>query len=473
MSEISRYWFELCGIDDNPVLAVEAELAKEREKNIEDALELQRKQEGVTKEVLEKGVTEFTESDEQKPVEPIKEELDERLFANFEESCDEELDEDLFGDPNKEENPVERINPSRPFNVDDYKTEDEARLAFEIYMTKKYGKSMNEDFEDSEAFCPMSDEKCKPVEQGAGMDPVEKFYVEEGEREAEETLTEDVDEEEEYDSLKPPAQMWKYQGGEGLSEDYLAFSDEFDDQGNLIIDPIVPTTTPQCDLSCIADTLNQAQTVAEIVELVTNAIPEEQRGQKSITRFLGSLPNDKSVEKAQQHVNNFILADKDGTVKEPIVDDLQEDFLDNIINQWSKTPKQKRVTESLKLLEGRGERNIEFLYTWFDGNDSGDWGKAYEQLLELNSPNALAEYKKLSDSAKAYLAQVEFNRLPNDVIALVDRNANQIWLARRAQPKGVEQLQSDFTQEDRQILPHVQNVTTVWAGRAKQLAGMG
>ena len=141
---LTEAWFELEGIDDNPVLAVEAEIAKEREERIEDSIELQHKQEGVTKAVLEKGVTEFTESDEQKPVEPIKEELDERLFANFEESCDDELDEGLFGDIGDEENPVEEIDPKKPFNADDYQTEKEARMAFEIYMNKKFGNKMTE-----------------------------------------------------------------------------------------------------------------------------------------------------------------------------------------------------------------------------------------------------------------------------------------------------------------------------------------
>ena len=493
MKLMEELWFELNGIDeDNPVLAVEADLAKEREEKIEDAIELADKEKGITPEVIENGVTEMTVSDEQKPVdaEPLTEQLDERLFADFEEGCsceeecdcgkkkDAELDEDIFGDI--PQNPIDSIDPKKPFNADEYETEDEARMAFELYMAKKYHNNrISESLEDNEAICPISHEDCPAVEDDET--PYERWWNDVHQEVNDEIIDDIVPEEStpmteaaepaEDDPTQPPELMWKYQGGEGLAEEFGG--DSFQDIELKEGDWTDSKYTASNSLSKpeVLDAINRASTVDEIVKLSTNAIPENRRGQKSVARFLQSLPKDKTVDRARAHVYNFILADKDAVVEGLDEPTIEEDFIDNLISSWTTNRKDVKVTEGL-LFENRGDRNIDFLYTLFQYDDNLNWSKAYEQLLELNSPNALTDYKKLSDSAKAYIAQLEFNRLPADVIALVDRTVNMVWLTRRSEPKTLEQLQSDFTAEDKELLPQVEDVTKTWAGRARELAGM-
>ena len=538
---MEELWFELNGIDeDNPVLAVEADLAKEREEKIEDAIELADKEKGITPEVIENGVTEMTVSDEQKPVdaEPLTEQLDERLFADFEESvtpdelsstiknfanlgarlsniktkdaykvfdivnaiyfdlglevkrlrknllesvqCNDgktSLNEEMFNDT---VNPLDAIDPSKPFNADEYETEDEARMAFELYIAKKYHNNrISESLEDNEAICPISHEDCPAVEDDET--PYERWWNDVHQEVNDEIIDDIVPKEStpmteaaepaEDDPTQPPELMWKYQGGEGLAEEFGG--DSFQDIELKEGDWTDSKYTASNSLSKpeVLDAINRASTVDEIVKLSTNAIPENRRGQKSVARFLQSLPKDKTVDRARAHVYNFILADKDAVVEGLDEPTIEEDFIDNLISSWTTNRKDVKVTEGL-LFENRGDRNIDFLYTLFQYDDNLNWSKAYEQLLELNSPNALTDYKKLSDSAKAYIAQLEFNRLPADVIALVDRTVNMVWLTRRSEPKTLEQLQSDFTAEDKELLPQVEDVTKTWAGRARELAGM-
>ena len=446
----SSIWAELNEIDNlDPVLEAEVKFGLGREEHIKDAIELAHKQQGLTKDMLTKGATAITHT--------VKEDLDEKLFADIAEDCEEcegdcELDEELF----TEDETLDKVDGKKPFNAADYKTEEETRLAFELYMKNKYGKGMNETIEDDKAFCPVGREECKVFNE-TDVTPTEKEFSEIG-KERNEEIVRKATLGESSDPFAPPEKMWVSQGEKGLDFDE-ELEEDWTDQ---------PDTASNA-LGKVTDKINEAQSLSELIQIVNDAIPESRKEEKAVKRFLDSLSKDKTVDKGRQHVYNFILADKDAVIKEDIVmtEAAEDDFLTGVIDAMIE-PKDK-MKESLKLVEHQGDRNISFLYDWFQGEDTGDWGKAYRDLLELNSPNALAEYKKLSDSGQAYIAQEEFNKLPNDVIALVDRDVNRVWLTRKEEPKILERLINDLTEEDRQILPHVRSVTEIWAERAKDL----
>lgn len=380
MADIRNVWWEMQGIEDDPVMAVEADLAKKREDMIKELETVSNKQKGITKPVLDKGVTAMMKPDSVKPVTPIKGTLKEDLF----ESCD-ELDEGIFGTVNNNavSDPVANIDAKKPFNPDDYDSPKEARLAFELYMQKKFPNQVNETLEDNKAICNISGKNCKAYGKN-DVTPYEKKFNEEG-------LKESVEDDDDLGPILPvPKHMWKYQDTEGITESF-----EYNEGDDVSVGD------------------------------------------------------------------------------EPADDINKDDFLFKVTNSMAKDDEDEpELMEESLLTESVADRNKQFIYDWFSNNDTGDWMKAYEQLLQLNSPNALAEFRHLSDSAKAYQAQVEFNKLPNDIINLVDKDVNNIWLTRRKQPKMLDQLQTQLSGEDRQIIPKVGSIASTWANRAKELAGM-